>query len=353
MKKLITFFSFILILATSVFGQIIDRKVAEFNIQHPEMISSRQLNTRVEQVNLQRRQQGGASLTAEEKLLLLNEMVAEALIRQAAEKEKITITDQELSSAIQNYKKAAESQLGVSITEQQFQDLIRQQTGLSWADYMKELRTQLTQQKYIMQKKQNIFSSVKPPTDREIEVFYRENATRFTNPEIMRFSHIYIDTRTISAQEKPKARERAESIKREFETGKKTFEELVTQYSDDVKSRYSGGDFGYIARNDSRAIAVLGKSFFDNVFSMQVGQIRGVFESNVGFHIVKITEHHDPKILKIDDPVDPTSNTTVREFIRSGLIQQNQEQAFIKALDEIVKELMATGNVVIFKENIQ
>jgi len=352
-KRLIFLPILFLIATITLFGQIIDRKVAEFNIQYPEMISSRQLNTRVEQVNAMRRAQGGQPLNMDEKVLLLNEMVAEALIRQAAEKEKVSISETELNGLIQNYKKSAEAQLGVSITDQQFRELVQQQTGLVWEEYVKQLRNQSIQQKYIMQKKQNLLSSVKQPVDKEIELFYRENATRFTNPEIVRFSHVFIDTRALSAQDKPKARERAENIRKEFETGLKTFDQLIVSYTDDVQSRYKGGDFGYIARNDQRAIAILGKPFFDTVFSMAVNQVKGVIESNIGYHIVKVTEHHDPKLLKIDDPIEPNSPTTVRDFIRNGLLQQNQEAAFVQAMQEVIDELTKTGNVVIYKENIQ
>ena len=60
-----------------------------------------------------------------------------------------------------------------------------------------------------------------------------------------------------------------------------------------------------------------------------------------------------PKLLKIDDPIEPNNPTTVREFIRNGLFQQNQEAAFVKALEEVIAELTKSGNVVIYKENIQ
>jgi N utilization substance protein B len=119
-----------------------------------------------------------------------------------------------------------------------------------------------------------------------------------------------------------------------------------------VSSRYNGGDFGFLARNDQRAIAILGKPFFDAVFALSVNSVKGVIESNIGYHIVKVTAHYDPKLLKIDDPIDPASEVTVREYIRNGLLQQNQEKAFIRAVEEISKELYAQGNVVIFEENI-
>ena len=58
-------------------------------------------------------------------------------------------------------------------------------------------------------------------------------------------------------------------------------------------------------------------------------------------------------LLKIDDPIEPNSPTTVRDFIRNGLLQQNQEAAFVQAMQEVIDELTKTGNVVIYKENIQ
>jgi len=342
-----------LVSAVVAHSEVIDRPVATINLIRPEMISAKQLNSRVELLNMQRRAQNAAPLTLEEKKELLRTMITELLIRQAAEKDKIIVTDTEVNAAVQKYKNAAELQLGVTLTEKQFADLVLSQTGLVWEEYVKQLKTQILQQKYITQKKQSLFASVPMPTDAEIEAFYRDNATQFTNPEIIRFSHIYIDTRTLSNQDKPKALERAEAANRDVRNSGKTFEQLVAQYTDDVSSRYNGGDFGFLARNDQRAIAILGKPFFDAVFALSVNSVKGVIESNIGYHIVKVTAHYDPKLLKIDDPIDPASEVTVREYIRNGLLQQNQEKAFIRAVEEISKELYAQGNVVIFEENIQ
>ncbi len=343
----------LIVFPAGLYAQIIDRPVATVNLIRPEMISVKQLNSRIELINTQRRAQGLGPLTADEKKELLKTMITEVLIRQAAEKDKIVVTDAEINTAIQKYKKAAELQLGVTLTDKQFADLVLSQTGFAWEEYVKQLRIQITQQKYITQKKQNLFASVPVPSDAEIETFYRENATQFTNPEIVRFSHIYIDTRTLSNQDKPKALQRAEEANREARNSARPFDQLVAQYSDDVSSRYNGGDFGFLARNDQRAIAILGKPFFDAVFSLPVNTVKGVLESNIGYHIVKITAHYDPKILKIDDPVDPASDMTVREYIRSGLMQKNQEAAFVKAVEEITNELFDIGNVVMYEENIQ
>jgi hypothetical protein len=169
---------------------VIDRPVATINLIRPEMISAKQLNSRVELLNMQRRAQNAAPLTLEEKKELLRTMITELLIRQAAEKDKIIVTDTEVNAAVQKYKNAAELQLGVTLTEKQFADLVLSQTGLVWEEYVKQLKTQILQQKYITQKKQSLFASVPMPTDAEIEAFYRVNASQFSNPEIIRFSHI-------------------------------------------------------------------------------------------------------------------------------------------------------------------
>ena len=204
---------------------------------------------------------------------------------------------------------------------------------------------------YVRQEKKALFDAMPTQTGAEIEAQFRRNATNFANPEMVRISEIYIDTRTLSASEKQKARERAESILRSLQNGEGTFADLVLKYSDDTKSRYNEGDKGFFARNDPR-LQVYGENYFDKIFSLEVGTVSNVIASNVGFHIVKVTDHRDPKLLKIDDPIYPWEQTTVRQFISNAIVDQREQQVFQRALKELVEELKAKAEIRIYEENI-
>ena len=148
--------------------------------------------------------------------------------------------------------------LNRDLTDAEFKSLL-QQSGVTWEEYNDQLQKALLQQKYVMQKKKAAFDAVGQPSEAEVLDFYESNKTRFVAPEIVRFKHIFIDTRNLAdKQERDKARERAEQIDRELKNGA-SFDELVVKYSDDKASRYKGGDFGYLLRDDPAAQAAPGQ----------------------------------------------------------------------------------------------
>ena len=237
------------------------------------------------------------------------------------------------------------------LTDQEFRQLL-QQSGLSWEEYVEELEKAILQQKFVMQKKKALFDKMAPPPDSEIEDFYEANKTVFVAPDMVRFKHIYIDTRNLnSADEKAKARERAEDIARELRNGA-SFDDLVVKYSDDKNSRYKGGDFGYLRRDDQARRQLLGKEFFEAPFKLDVGEVSGVLQSNIGFHIIRVTEKIPFRLLALDDPIPPQNNSTVRDQINAQLMQQRQAELYQQALLDLLSELKKKAEIRIFEENL-
>ena len=349
-KRVILFLFPLLLLGAGAFGQVIDKPAATVNLYTPVYISVSQLDQRVAQIDAIR-QQNGLPIPPNTKMQVLDEMISETLITQAAEKANITVSQSELDNTIAKQKQTVEAQIG-PVDTAQYHRVIEQQTGLTWSNYLKQLKTQLIEQKYIMQEKGSLINNIPTPSEQQIQNRYAQIATSLTNPEIIRFSQIFIDTRNLTPPEKLKAKELADSIYRKYQNGQATFSQLVQQYTQDQHSRYSGGDFGYLARDDTRAQQILGQRFMDEIFSMKVGQVSGVLESRIGYHIVKITEHYPPKLLTLNDPISPANPMTVREYIRQSIEQQEKTQAFDTAVKEIVAQLKQQADIKIFTQNI-
>jgi hypothetical protein len=83
---------------------------------------------------------------------------------------------------------------------------------------------------------------------------------------------------------KEDARKRAAEALDKLKSGKATFEELVTQYSDDPISKAAGGAVGNFERN------AMPPAFADATFALQVGQYSDVVETPLGFYIIKRTK---------------------------------------------------------------
>ena len=349
MRKTLFIAALVCIGAIQINAQLIDKPAATVTLVQPEYISVRQLQEKVNQYRALRNQ-GLAELPSDPESVL-DVMINEVLIKQAAAESGSRATDAEVDAYIAQVKANAELQSGTSLTDQQFREIVFSQGGLAWDDYRESIRDQRSTISFIRSEKKALFDAIGPPPDEEIEAYYRKHATSFSNPEVVRFNEIYVSTEGLSTSERRKASERANSIVRAYENGEGTFKELVEQYSDDTRSRYTGGDKGFFARNDPRT-TTYGESFIDAIFEIDVGEVSGVIESRIGYHIIEITDHRDPKLLQLDDPQFPGNDQTVKALIGAAISDQELQAVFDRAYRELVAELREQADIKIYEENI-
>jgi parvulin-like peptidyl-prolyl isomerase len=349
MKRLAAIVLLSVVGASVLFAEIIDKPVATVKLTKIEVISVKQFRQKIEALEARR----GSPIPVEEREKLLDLLVSEILINQAAAKDNVTATQAEVDARVALAKQSGGAGLNLNreLTDAEFRSLL-QQSGMSWEDYQEQLKQAIVQQKYVLQRKKAFFDRIPEPSDSEVEDFYESNKTAFVAPDMVRFQHVFIDTRNLSSkEEKDKARQRAEEIYRELRNGA-AFADLVVKYSDDRSSRYKGGDFGYLRRDDQARKQLLGREFFEAPFKMKVGDVSGVLESNIGFHIIKITEKIPFKLLGLDDPVPPQNTSTVRDEIKAQLLQRKQAEYYQRALMELVDELKKKAEIKVFRENL-
>jgi parvulin-like peptidyl-prolyl isomerase len=82
---------------------------------------------------------------------------------------------------------------------------------------------------------------------------------------------------------KEQAKKRAEDTLKKAKKGE-DFSALAREYSDDPGSGPRGGDLGSFTR------ATMVKPFSDAAFSLTVGEISGIVETDFGFHVIKRTQ---------------------------------------------------------------
>lgn len=339
----------LMLAAPVLFGQVIDKPAATVKLSKVEVISVAQFQREIEKIEARSR----SPLSAEDRRQVLELMIDERLLGQAAAADNVTVSQAELDARIELARRTSGLGLNLNreLTDAEFRSLL-EQSGLQWDEYVEQLRKAVVVQKYVMQKKKAAFDKIAPPSAAEIEDFYQSNRTAFVVPEMVRFKHVYIDTRNLPSQEeRDKARARADEIQRELRNGA-SFDDLVVKYSDDKASRYKGGDFGYLRRDDQARKQLLGKDFFEAPFRMEVGQVSGVLQSNIGFHVIRITEKIPFRLLELDDPIPPQNSTTVRDQISAQLLQRKQAEYYQQALEDLVAELRKKASIKRFEENI-
>lgn len=121
-------------------------------------------------------------------------------------------------------------------------------------------------------------------SDEEVKQDYEENAAKYQGNEQRQASHILIGSNsTASAEEKAAAKQKAESILKQVKENPKNFEKLAIEFSQDTGSAGKGGDLGSFGRG------AMVKPFENAAFSMKVGDISDLVESEFGYHIIKLT----------------------------------------------------------------
>lgn len=346
MKRILSIFIF-LIASTSLYSDVLSETVATVNLVKPEMITSTQVQQEIDAYNRQLAMNGLPQQKISKKDMLEN-MISSILLLQAAERDGVKVSGADLQKVIDAQMKSVEAQVRRKITLDQFKGIVQKQTDMSWDEYLKNLKEQIIKQTYVTQKKKNIFTSIKPPTEKEIERRYQDNATKFVSPEYIRASMIFISTLNKNSQEKTALKQKIDEVYKKLKNGEISFDDAVLNYSTDETVKYKGGDIGYIRRDDKNLRASLGDSFFNKLFELKVNEISPVLSSNTGYHIVKITEKRAPKVLALNDSVNPGNSLTVHDFLKTGIYQEREQEALKRALAEVIKELKSEAEITIF-----
>jgi len=156
-------------------------------------------------------------------------------------------------------------------------------------------------------------------TDEELETFYRRHLDRFETPEEAQAAHILVRIPEGSDENTRKQkRALAEKLLADAKSGK-DFAALAREFSDDKGSAASGGDLGRFGRG------AMVPAFEQAVFSLKPGEISNLVETQFGYHIIKLTTHHEARVQPLDD---------VRDDIKRALKTEKSVQlAFEKAMD--------------------
>ncbi|MCH7344091.1 SurA N-terminal domain-containing protein [Pelomonas sp. CA6] len=118
----------------------------------------------------------------------------------------------------------------------------------------------------------------------ELRQYYETNVARYTVAEERRASHILIKAgEGASADEKAKARARAEALLQEARKNPAGFAELARKNSQDEGSAARGGDLDFFGRG------AMVKPFEDAAYALKQGEISNVVSSDFGYHIIMLT----------------------------------------------------------------
>ena len=345
MKRTIFFAVLFSIIAVCGFSQNDLQTVATVNLIRTESITVRQHKTEV--ANMEK--MAGRAFNTEERRQVLDVMINERLFLQAAERDRINATDNEINQHLNELRNILGQSIGRQPTDTELAQAIRSEFGVEMQVYRDQYRKQLIAQKYLMFKKENLINSIKVPTEMEIINEYNLLKAELVRPETVRFTMIQVPYGPDAAS-RSKARETANRLVREIGSNTQKFDEIAAR-SVAPNSGYMAGDAGFMPRSQEVRNAV-GQNLMDAAFSLRQGQVSSLIEGIQGFQIIKVTENYAQKSLEIDDLFQPGSRMTVRDFIGQRMMEMRQQEIIAKATEELVNELRAGRSFQIYENNL-
>ena len=254
----------------------------------------------------------GIPLTAEEEKItakkLIENEIGRALLLQKGNEINAHVSDEALDRKLRKVKSSFKSD---SIFEHELKN-----RKLTLDQYKKELKIDLLMQQVI---DQEIEPKIKI-SEKDIQSFYEKNEEKFYMDKKARASVILVKAKRGNTKSEKSAQEKIESILEKIKNGS-TFNEMATKYSQDSLAP-KGGDLGYFTKNQ-----IFG-AFSSRAFDMKVNEVSSVFKTGLGFHILKLTDLIEGKIMSLD-----RAKTRIEKILRKNKVG-NATRNYVETLKQ-------------------
>lgn len=344
MKKLILSCLILLSSFGVMFAQADLQPLVVVKLNKNESITVKQLKNRVATYE----KQMGRTLNADDRKKILDTLIDEKLMLQAATKSGISIPD---SAVDQYFVQWMSQQVGQNLSEKELGELIKktqgvsmdqflvQQVGMNVAEYKIYLKNQLIIQQYVIQQKQQEVQKI-AATDEEIRMYYESNKASFVMNDTMKIFLCIIP----KSSDADSAKNKANELRNKYVDKKITGEQLTIQ-SQAENSGYQAGET-LIPKTEVGAQA-FGFSYSGllNLFGRDEGFISDVQETTTDYRFVSVLKKYDAKMLGLSDSVQPEATVTVYQYINQNLSYQKQMAYLQQAAQDLADSFDIPANV--------
>lgn len=237
-------------------------------------------------------------LTDEEKEDLERSFLVQLIDRELALAEadrlKVSVTPEEAEAALREHRR--------DYPGDAFEQMLREQ-GISLEDWRRDLEAGLLMEKVV---RQAVYTQV-AVSETEIDNYYREHRDEFDRPAQVRARQIVVASR-----------EEGERVLGRLRQGE-PFADVARQHSLSPDAE-EGGDLGFFPRGE------MPSEFDVIVFTLPVGRLSDLVQSEYGFHIFLVEERREA--LRLELPA-------VRDEIRDTLRAEKEEQAYQQWLQDL------------------
>jgi len=234
---------------------------------------------------------------------VLDEMVSEELIVQAAEQAKIEVDSGEVQAALDEIKQQN------NLDDAGLQQALAQQ-GYTLQGYKADLRRQLLRLRAVNQ----LVAPKVQVTEEDIHARYDQMQRRSEAVSAVQLSHILIKLpEHPTEQQLAEAKEKAAQAMDRVKNGE-AFAAVAKQVSEDPSTSGNGGELGWFQRGS------INPDWEQIVFSMNKGDMRGPVTGPQGLHVFYVTDIKQSELKGYDQMKDQLQ----RELRRRELDKQTQ-----------------------------
>lgn len=160
----------------------------------------------------------------------------------------------------------------------------------------------------------------------DVEKFYNEHMNRYRQPKKVKARHILVKAAEEAPQaDKDKAKAKLQDAQKRLDGGE-DFAKVAAEVSEDTSAK-DGGDLGWFGPG------AMVKPFEDAAFALEKGKRSGVVVSRYGFHIIQVDDIQEPVTKELKD---------VEVEIAKQLGKERQQKAAAKKVaDAVLAELKA------------
>jgi len=241
---------------------------------------------------------------------LTNELVAELLLKDRADRLNITVTNEEVKDAISRVKQ----QYGIS-NDKQFDESL-QKSGMTRSDMEARMRDTILTNKLFGRE----LRGREDLTDKELRERYDREKERYRLPERAHLREIIV-LRPDNAAQIPAARQRAEELAKQARGGADFM--LLAKTASEVASKEKGGDLGEVARGE--LLPDLDKA----VFNATAGQVLGPIEAKSAWHILKVEQRLPSEVPAFE---------TLKEKLRKDVSDEAWQRDYKAYIDRLRKD---------------
>ncbi|MGI9075006.1 MAG: foldase protein PrsA [Bryobacteraceae bacterium] len=329
LKALIASFIFaVLCLGANI--EVVDQIVARVN---GDIISQDELErlTRELAQELKARQEMGSKFDQDfqnRQKDILRDRIDELLLIQKGKELNINI-DSDVSKHMANLQRQA------NITDpDKFREYVRQQTGMSYEDFLAETRNQLLTKQVIGQEVARHISI----TNKDVQDYYDQHKSDFVREEKVFLSEILISIQGKDPNGVAVAEKKAKQIAADASKGQR-FSDLARDNSDAATAK-QGGELGGYQKG------VLTKQIEDTVWNLPKGAVTQPIRIPTGFEILKVDDHTKSGLAPLADArseienilYGPKMQPKVREYLT-----QLRKTAFLQIKPGFVDSGAAAG----------